>query len=352
MNILYLVTGLGGGGAEKVVCDLADKMHALGHTVKIAYLKNVDIVVKPKSAKIELVYIGLNSFSDIFLAYKKYNKLVNEFRPDVVHSHMVHANIFSRINQIFKKVPKLICTAHNANEGGGIRMLAYRLTNKLSDINTNVSLEAVESFVNKKAFSRDALAVYNGINLEKFKFTDKSNKNKVIHMISIGRLTAQKDYPNLIKALAMVKEIFKDFKLQIVGDGEEKDNIIDLINYYNLQNHVSLLGRRDDIPELLAQSDIFVLASAYEGFGLVVAEAMATNTFVVATDCGGVKEVMGHCGILVPPENSKLLAQGMLKSLNLSQNEIYLNNLKAYKHVKENFDLNFVVSKWLELYGK
>lgn len=351
MKILYVITGLGGGGAEKVVCELADKMYALGHTVKIAYLKDVDIVVKPKSEKIELVYIGLNYFFDIFLAYNKYNKLINEFRPDVVHSHMVHANLFSRINQIFVKVPKLVCTAHNANEGGKIRMLGYRLTNRLADINTNVSIEAVESFVNNKAFSRDALAVYNGINLEKFKFANKKNKNEVVHMISIGRLTSQKDYPNLIKALAIVKETFKEFKLQIIGDGEEKDNIIDLINHYNLQDHISLLGRRNDIPELLAQSDIFVLASAYEGFGLVVAEAMATNTFVVATDCGGVKEVMGHCGILVPPENSKLLAQGMIKALNLSQNEIYLNNLKAYKHVKENFDLNFVVSKWLELYG-
>ncbi|RSE21609.1 glycosyltransferase [Acinetobacter johnsonii] len=351
MKILYVITGLGGGGAEKVVVDLATRMQDIGHQVKIAYLKG-EIVVKPKNQDIELVYLELESFSQIYKACRLYQKIINNFKPDVVHSHMIHANIFSRINQIFIKVPKLICTAHNANEGGKIRMLGYRLTNRLADINTNVSVEAVESFVNKKAFSRDALAVYNGIDLEQFYFFNKKTKNEVVRMIAIGRLTPQKDYPNLIKALAIVKETFKNFKLQIVGDGEEKDNIIDLIHHYNLQDHISLLGRRDDIAELLDQSDLFILASAYEGFGLVVAEAMATNTFVVATDCGGVKEVMGGCGILVAPEDSNILAKGILKALNLSSNEIDYNNLKAYEHVRNSFDLNFIVKKWLELYGK
>lgn len=352
MNILYVITGLGGGGAEKVACDLADKMHNLGHQVKIVYLKGQKVTVKPLCSDIELIYLGFENFISLFCASVKLKKIINEFKPDVIHCHMVHANIFVRLNRLIVSMPKLICTAHNANEGGKIRMLAYRLTNRLADINTNVSVEAVESFVNKKAFSGDALAVYNGINLEQFQFSNKKDKNEVVDMISIGRLTPQKDYPNLIKALTIVKEKNKKFKLKIIGDGEEKDNIIDLINYYNLQDQISLLGRRNDIPELLAQSDVFVLASAYEGFGLVVAEAMATNTFVVATDCGGVKEVMGGYGILVPPKDSNALANGILSAISLSEDEIRINNVEARNHVLNNFDIDKIVDQWLEFYEK
>ena len=67
---------------------------------------------------------------------------------------MVHANIFARLNRLFSKIPKLICTAHSNNEGGKIRMLAYQYTNRLSDVNTNVSKKATDDFIGKRAFRR------------------------------------------------------------------------------------------------------------------------------------------------------------------------------------------------------
>ena len=97
MKILYLITGLGGGGAEKVVADLADQMSQRGHLVKIAYLKG-EVVVRPENNEIELVYLGLESIKQSTFAYKKYKNLLQTFKPDVVHAHMVHANIFARLN--------------------------------------------------------------------------------------------------------------------------------------------------------------------------------------------------------------------------------------------------------------
>ena len=156
MKILYLVTGLGLGGAEKVVCDLADQMILKGHDVKIVYLTG-SVLVKPVSSRVELLPLHLNSASNIFSASRKYKKIIRDFSPDVVHSHMIHANIFARLNHLSFKYVRLICTAHNSNEGGKLRMMAYRLTNFLSDFNSNVSQEATESLISKGAFNKNNL---------------------------------------------------------------------------------------------------------------------------------------------------------------------------------------------------
>lgn len=358
MNILYLITGLGGGGAEKVVVDLADQMYSLGHNVKIAYLKG-EIIVFPKNNNIELVYIGLENLKNSKDAFLNYKNLILSFKPHVVHAHMVHANIFARIARKFISIPKLICTAHNSNEGGKLRMLTYQLTNNLSDFNTNVSEEATQSFIKMRAFDSDAITIYNGINLDKFKnkkidhdFYLKqfdSADHKII--LAVGRFNQQKDYPNLLNAIHYLKKISSyKFKVLIAGDGEDRAQIEALIHELNLNEDVILLGRRDDIPELMVCADIFVLPSAYEGFGLVVAEAMACETFVVATDCGGVKEVMGGNGLLVAPKNSELLGKQLYKALNLNTFDIKKNNQQALCHVKNNFDLAKIVQKWLEIY--
>ena len=352
MNILYIVTGLGLGGAEKVVCDLADQMSALGHQVKIAYLTG-EILVRPKSIDIDLISLDLNNLYGLYSASKKYKKLIKDFQPDVVHSHMVHANIFARINRIGCAIPKLICTAHNSNEGGQLRMLAYKYTNFLSDLNTNVSQEASDSLISKGAFNKNNLiTVYNGIDLNKFLFLDKNISSNELSFLSVGRFNEQKDYPNLLRAIATFHESLKQKKcmLSIAGDGELRPQIEELIEHLGLKNKVTLLGRRNDIPQLMQEADFFILPSAYEGFGLVVAEAMACGAFVIATNSGGVAEVMGDTGLLVPPQDSQALAQAMQQALSLTDEQISSNNIRARKRIEELFSLEKSVEKWLEIY--
>lgn len=352
MKILYLITGLGGGGAEKVVSDLADQMFILGHQVKIAYLTG-EILVRPKSINIDLISLGLNNLYGLYSASKKYKKMIKDFQPDVVHAHMVHANIFARINRIGCAIPKLICTAHNSNEGGQLRMLAYKYTNFLSDLNTNVSQEASKSFVLKGAFNKNNLiTVYNGIDLNKFIFFNKDIKSNELKFVSVGRFNVQKDYPNLLHAIAIFLENLqqKKYIFKIVGEGELRPQIEELIEHLGLKDNVTLLGRRDDIPQLMQEADFFILSSAYEGFGLVVAEAMACGAFVIATNSGGVAEVMGDTGILVPPQDSKALAEAIKQAVSKTPIEIQENNLKARKRVEELFSLEKSVENWLKIY--
>ena len=351
-KILFLITGLGLGGAEKVVCDLADQMSNLGHQVKIAYLTG-EILVRPKNVNVDIIPLDLNNLYELYSASNKYKKLIQDFQPDVVHAHMVHANIFTRINRIGCAIPKLICTAHNSNEGGRLRMIAYRLTNFLSDFNSNVSQEATESLISKGAFNKNNLTtVYNGIDLNKFKLLKADKKNDEIMFLSVGRFNEQKDYPNLLHAVTTFHQSLKQKKcmFSIAGDGELRPQIEELIEQLGLKDHVTLLGRRDDIPQLMQEADFFILPSAYEGFGLVVAEAMACGAFVIATNSGGVAEVMGDTGILVPPQNSEALAEALKEAVNKTPLEIQENNLKARQRVEELFSLEKSVENWLKIY--
>ena len=353
MNILYLITGLGLGGAEKVVVDLADQMSSKGHLVKIAYLKG-PLIVCPKNESIELISLDLDTLKNLKNAFYKYGNLLKSFRPDVIHAHMIHANIFARITRIFHSVPKLICTAHNSNEGGRFRMLAYKFTNFLSDMNTNVSDEACDSLIAKGAFSKSGLVtVYNGIDLERFnKFDNKKNKKNEIKCISVGRFNEQKDYPNLFHAIMLLKNKSKNIniKFYIVGDGELRENLENLIQELGIKDLVILLGKRSDIPDLLNDANFFILSSKHEGLPTVVIEAMACQTYVIATDCGGSAEIMGDTGLLVQPQNSLALAEALEKALQLTAENVTENNKKARQLIEEKFSLKASVDKWLQIY--
>lgn len=363
MRILYVITGLGLGGAEKVVCELADEMFNKGHEVKIAFLTG-NIVVSPKNKNIELIYLGLNNLSDGYSVYKKFKKIILDFQPDIVHSHMVHANIFARLSRRFIKIPRLICSAHSTNEGGKLRMLAYRFTHNLSEVTTNVSNEASRNFiVNKAVVNGEILTVYNGIDLKKFiaNNVDLSVLKKKLNisaeakvLIAVGRFHEAKDYPNLINAFNIFLANFDKnlFHLFIVGDGDPAiiTEIKNLIQTYNLGNNIHLLGRRDDIAELLSGADLFVLSSKYEGLPSVVIEAMACEAFVVATDCGGSAEILGETGILVPIQNSEALAKGLEQAISLTGDQIRNNGKLARERVEKLFSLEASVNKWLALY--
>lgn len=351
MKILYIITGLGLGGAEKVVCDLADQMILKGHDVKIVYLTG-SVLVKPISSRVELLPLHLNAASNVFSASRNYKKIISDFSPDVIHSHMIHANIFARLNHLSFKYIRLICTAHNSNEGGRMRMLAYKLTNFLSNLNTNVSQEASKSLISKGAFNKNNLiTVYNGIDLNKFNFFNKDKNSNELIFLSVGRFNKQKDYPNLFKAISSLKnKINKELKFYIAGDGELRPQLEQLIVDLGIANNVVLLGKRSDIPSLLNKADYFILSSRHEGLPTVVIEAMACGTFVIATDCGGSAEIMRDTGILVPPQNSEALAEAIKQAVNKTPLDIQANNLKARQRVEELFSLEKSVQNWLKLY--
>ena len=358
MKILLVITGLGMGGAEHVVTSLADTLVTRGHLVKIAYLTG-NAIVLPENPDIEIVALDLKSPKNTLVSYFKLRGLVKRFKPDVIHSHMFHANVLSRLLRLSAVVPKLICTAHSNNEGGKLRMLVYRLTDGLADISTNVSQQAVDEFVAKGAVKVGRMvAIVNGIDINRFSFND--NARQVLHsqlslkdkkmILAVGRLDTPKDYPNLLNAVALLVKKRRDFKVFITGDGPLKEELLSLMNNLGISEFVEFLGVRRDVSALMSATDLFVLSSAWEGFGLVVAEAMACERVVVATDCGGVNEIVSSNGFLVQPQNSIFLAETLNKTLKLNDEERNKIGGAARQRIIEKFSLDANVDAYLKLY--
>ena len=129
-----------------------------------------------------------------------------------------------------------------------------------------------------------------------------------------------------------------------------KKELLQLLEQMNLSDIIEFIGISRDVSGIMSASDLFVLSSSFEGFGLVVAEAMSCEIPVVATDCGGVKEVVGNCGILVPPKNSKLLSEAINKAINLTIDERAILGKIARQRVIDNFSLDSISNKYMELY--
>lgn len=362
MKIIYITTSLGIGGAEKQICSLSDTMSHENNITIINLSNHSNNICTPKNKNINIHSLSmkknpLNFISSLLSA----RKIIKKIKPDIIHSHMFHANIFSRLLRLIVKFPVLICTAHSKNEGGKLRMFLYRITDWLATISTNVSKEAVDSFVEKKAVKPGRMiSFYNGIDTELFSYNRISRKIKrdkigvddnTPLILSVGRLTEAKDYPNLFYAFSNLETPVQP-KLVIIGDGEEKERLQNLSKELGISDNIIWLGIRHDVPDWISACDLFVLPSAWEGFGLVVAEAMACERIVIGTDSGGVSEVIGDAGFIIPIKNSQSLTEYINMALSLSSEERQELGNKARQHIINNFSLTTISQQWLDLYNK
>lgn len=359
MRALLVVTGLQLGGAERQVVDLADRLAARGHAVAIAYLTG-DVAVRPGAA-VELYPLGFSKTPrGVLRGCRRLGRLVREWRPDVVHSHMVHANLVARIVRLIVPMRRLICTAHSPAEGGRTVMLAYRLTDRLADLSTHVSRAAVETFERAGAVPRGRmLPVLNGVDLRSFSNTPELRAQSRCRvgprpgmrlLLSVGRLAEEKNHAGLLRAFVRLGEQCPDVELWIAGDGPLRQALERLRSTLGLDDRVVFLGAREDVPDLMRAADVFVLPSRFEGFGLVVAEAMASGTPVVATDAGGVAEVLNGAGILVSAGDEAALARGLAQALMMDSAGAAEMVAAARRRAEDRFDIERVVDTWLELY--
>jgi glycosyltransferase involved in cell wall biosynthesis len=134
---------------------------------------------------------------------------------------------------------------------------------------------------------------------------------------SVGRFVPWKGYRVLLEAARIIDALLPGVHWLLVGDGEERARLEAQVRALGLRSRVHFTGWREDVPEMLALCDLFVLPSFGEHFGRVLVEAMAMGKAVVATDAGGVPEIVvhGECGLLVPPGDPRALAEALLALL-------------------------------------
>ncbi len=361
MRIVYVITGLDYGGAETLLVNKAIHLRQ-DHEVFIITLK------KPKALVEELETNGVPVFSldlkphTLPATIIRYRKLIRRLAPDVVHSHLIHANLLTRIAGPKKRSWRLVQTTHGGKEGGHSMLdFLYRITNHIPDFITSVSQEGVEKYRQRTGFKGDNITyVINPVNVEKFApdagVRDEVRKelglNGEFAWIAVGRFFEQKNYPNMLHAFKKVAAEREDARLFIAGKGPDKDAIAGLIEELGLGNHVTLLGVRSDVDRLMKGADGYLMSSAWEGLPIVLLEAAASGLPIVATDVGGNAEVVhtGKNGYIVPSKDADQLADAVVRLMKLPEKQRTAFAQTSREIVRERFATEAVANQLLEIY--
>lgn len=196
--------------------------------------------------------------------------------------------------------------------------------------------------------------ICNGVDTEKFICSDKP-QSQLFNIIAVGRLVEVKNYPMLLKALAsLVFELgYTNVQLTIVGDGGLREQLAEQIFDLGLEPYCKLLGDRSDIPQLLMQADVFVLASTAEGISNTILEAMSTGTAVIATDVGGNSELVEHqeTGIIVASNDLPAMVDAISRYIKCVNN-CHRHGLNGRLRIENKFSIDSMVNKYAELYRR
>jgi glycosyltransferase involved in cell wall biosynthesis len=170
--------------------------------------------------------------------------------------------------------------------------------------------------------------------------------------LAAGRIVPAKDYPNLQQAFAIVRAADPAARLWIAGEAAENEpaSMRSLETELGLEEAVYWLGLRRDMPALMDAADGFVLSSAWEGMPLALGEAMAMQKPVVATDVGGVREMVGDEGLIVPPKSPEALAQAMLTVMCCEPEGRHALGHAARKRIQSHFSMETKADEWEAFY--
>lgn len=355
MKIAHVINSLGVGGAEKLLLDILPLLNKKGVKTDLILLSTDDSVfAKSISKDINFNVINLNFKSPynplVIIKLLKYTR-----HYDIIHSHLFPTFYYIAFIKLFNKRLKVILTEHVTNTFRS----KYKLLKKLDafvfslyDIIISISDDVEKKLVSLNC-SNKSILIPNGINTDLYRqakpadlsvFNNNANINFIIQ---VSAFRPQKDQETLIKSLLYLPE---NVNLLLVGVGPEKQKHEMLVSKLKLQNRVFFLGARIDIPNLIKASDLVVLSTNYEGFGLAIVEGMAAGKPCIGSDVDGLREVLKNRGILFKKGDYIGLSEIIRKLLDSKD---YYNNVALNCQKKSNsYDINKMVDSYINVYKK
>ena len=360
----YLVTSSGMGGAEQEVCHLAQEFQRRDWDVGVISMLPLEPPIADLAASgVRTVSLGMRQGQPDPRALLRLGRLLRRWRPDVLHAHMVHANLLGRLSRLIAPTPVVISTMHNENEGAQWRYLAYRLTNPLSDVTTAVGRVAQLEAERRGAAPAGSIQVVpNGLATAPYERDEPTRARMRAALdlgdgftwLAVGRLAEAKGYGDMIAAFAEVVGEHPGARLLIAGVGQLEDAIRADVRRRGLEDSVRLLGLRSDVPALMQAADGFLMTSRWEGLPMVLLEAGASGLPVVATDVGGSRDAVldGVSGYVTPVGEPALSARAIGRVMGLSEADRRVLGEAGRDHVRANFDIRAVGDIWERLYRR
>jgi len=361
-SVVMLISGLEVGGAETEMVQLSEELGERGWTVRVVtLLPPTGLAERLRAGGIEVSGLAMTRGRPSLRGVLKLRRRLAQWRPDVLHSHMFHANILARLVRKLVRVPAQISTAQNIDEGGPWRERLYRWTDRWADLTTQVSEAGAERYLARGLVAAGKMRVVrNSVDPDKFahqpgarlQIREELDLGDRFAWLAVGHVEPQKDYPNMLRAFAEGKETQGDSRLLIAGRGSQLDEMTRLAADLGVEEQVSFLGMRGDIARLLSAADGFLMSSAWEGTPLALLEATAAGLPAVATAVGGNAEVVvdGEGGWIVPPGDSSALAEAIRRMVALPRAQRRQFGQRARARTLEKYSLTRTVDRWEEIY--
>lgn len=362
MKILQIINSLGTGGAEKLLLDTIPLYRKAGIEMDILIFWDNNCMFLQELQKLNCCKIFIlkksTNYKDIYDPRHifKIAKFLKQY--NIAHVHLFPAQYFVVIaNLLIANKTKLIFTEHSTSNSRMNSIILSRIDRFFyKGYKKNVTITEDVNLVLQKYldFNIDKIVtIENGVDLAKVKKSVPSEKNQLITLangnekllVQVGGFRIQKDQDTIIKAL---KFLPANFHLILVGDGERKAILEELVEKNGIKNRVHFLGFRKDIFAILKAVDYVVVSSHWEGFGLAAVEAMGACKPVLASNVGGLKSVVDGAGILFEKGNSEEFANAII---NLDSDSNFYNEIAklCYERAAK-YDIKIMVEKHIQLY--
>ncbi len=367
MRIFHMVNSLDMGGSEHQMVEVASRQKVRGYQVIVGCLSSKGPLVEVLRHS-GISVIEFNPKGALYLPWGIFQLLrltwfFVRHSFDVVQLHDLYSTLLGVPAAWLARVPVILSCRRDLSHWWWYTPRRRRLLRHIQNYSTYViaNSQAVRNFlVEKEGFDPNLIRIIrNGVDFERFASIRPSRINLAPHLEPQSRLIAvvanmnveTKGHADLIRAAAEVSQKFRDAKFLLIGDGAERSRLEAMTADLGLSKTILFLGLRDDVPNVLACCDLFVLPSWSEGLPNSVLEAMAAGLPVVATHVGGIPEIIedGESGLLVAPKDSHALAIAILQLL---RNEGLAKHLarSAQERVYAQFNFERLLSELDRLY--
>lgn len=351
------------GGTEIHTLDLVKVLLSAGYRITLCCYYEFDgsMVGEMEAAGARVIKMGLHRADGIWNLITRLKTLFKELQPDIVHVQYIAPGLAPIIAAKLAKVPVIFATVHQPGRPYGLKeRFLLRTASKLCTGFFCVSQSAERSWfgdsaiwdVNKARNGRKHFTIYNGVDCERVQASaDSANANDLKSSLGIagrpvvgvvGRLRAEKGHAWLLEAMADVVKVIPDVVLLVVGDGPDRESLKQKAANLGISENLIWMGQKlpEEVYRLYAVMDVVAVPSLFEGFGLTAAEAMAAGLPVVASSVEGLSEVVAdsQTGYLLPPGNSKVLAEALVKLLKNPELRLKMGQ-RAHEVVQKEFSL-------------
>jgi glycosyltransferase involved in cell wall biosynthesis len=316
LRIVHAAKVAGISGSENHLLLLLPALRARGHDVRLVMLHEEEpgaeeLAVRLARAGVPVERLRMRAAVDPILLGQLVRSLRRD-RPDIVHTHLVHADFHGLPAGRLARVPVLVSTKHGFNpfRGGRTFAAADRGVARLADVHIAISAGLARYLAEREGFDETGFeVVHYGIEAAPPAPPPPSEPRLVV----VGRLIPIKGHAVLLEAFARAREKVAGLSLSVAGEGPLDQELRATARRLELGDAVSFLGRVSPVAPALEEAAIVVVPSLGEGFGMVALEAMERGRAVIASDVGGLPEIVeeGTTGLLVPPADPVALAQAI-----------------------------------------